>query len=212
MVKRLVGSVYLWACERLYNEFAWTYDAVAWGVSGGSWAAWRRAVLPWVKGPAVLEIGFGTGALLDALAAAGHEVVGIDSSSAMQRQAARRPGLRALRIQAGAQSLPLADGRFDTVVATFPAPYIADALTVAEFVRVLKPGGRLVIGGLWVAAAAPRSTRLVSAHAPMFLLQRLGERLRAVGLAMAVADAAVGGAHVGIVIARKEGREDARGQ
>lgn len=202
---------YLWACERLYHEFAWGYDAVAWGVSGGRWAVWRRAVLPWVQGPNVLEIGFGTAALLHDMAVAGYKVVGIDNSSAMQRQAARRDGLRATRIQADAQLLPLADGLFDTVVATFPAPYITEVATLTEVARVLKPGGRLVVGGLWVAAASPIDRRPVTARTPSALLLRMGMMLRAGGLAMAVTEAAVGGAHVGIVIAHKAGAVDASG-
>ena len=30
-----IGRLYLWACHRLYNEFAWAYDWVSWLVSLG---------------------------------------------------------------------------------------------------------------------------------------------------------------------------------
>lgn len=46
--------------------------------------------------------------------------------------------------------MPFADGAFDTIVSTFPAPYILAEATLGECARVLRPGGRLVIGGLWV--------------------------------------------------------------
>lgn len=198
---------YLWACERLYNECAWAYDAVAWGVSRGRWAAWRRAVLPWVHGPDVLEIGFGTGVLLREMARAGWRVTGVDRSAAMQRKAARYAGHEPLRIQAVAQQLPLAAATYDCVVATFPAPYIVDAATLCEVARVLKPGGRLVIGGLWVVSI--RSVVEKQAEPPAVLLSRLGELVRAAGLAPTITEARVGGAQVGIVLARKPGGGDA---
>ncbi len=198
---------YLWACERLYAEFAWSYDTVAWGVSRGHWAAWRRGVLPWVQGSDVLEIGFGTGALLREMAAAGWQVTGVERSSAMQRQAARGAGRRPLRIQAAAQQLPLSAATYDSVVATFPAPYIVDAATMAEVARVLKPGGRLVIGGLWVADAHTVIAAL--AAPPAALLYRLVGLMRDAGLAPILTEARVGGVQVGIVLACMPGGGDA---
>ena len=194
---------YLWACERLYAEFAWSYDTVAWGVSRGHWAAWRRAVLPWVQGPDVLEIGFGTGALLREMAAAGWQVTGVERSSAMQLQAARGAGRRPLRIQAAAQQMPLMASSCDSVVATFPAPYITEAATMAEVARVLKPGGRLVIGGLWVADV--QSVVAAPAGPPAALLYSLVGLMREVGLAPTVTEARVDGAQVGIALGRKPG-------
>ncbi|MCB9446672.1 MAG: class I SAM-dependent methyltransferase, partial [Ardenticatenaceae bacterium] len=38
----------------LYNELAWTYDAVSWLVSLGDWRSWQQAALPFVLGPDVL--------------------------------------------------------------------------------------------------------------------------------------------------------------
>jgi SAM-dependent methyltransferase len=43
------------------------------------------------------------------------------------------------------QQLPLAAASFDTVVSTFPTPYIYDPAALQEIARVLRPGGRLVV-------------------------------------------------------------------
>jgi ubiquinone/menaquinone biosynthesis C-methylase UbiE len=148
-----LGRLYLWATHRLYNEFAWSYDLAAWTVSAGRWDRWRRMALDYVRQQPVLEVGFGTGHLLAAMAGRGWPAVGIDLSPAMQRQAAhtlRRRGLHAPRLQGRAQRLPLADASFGSIVSTFPAEYIVDPASLAEFHRVLKPGGRLIVAGLIV--------------------------------------------------------------
>jgi ubiquinone/menaquinone biosynthesis C-methylase UbiE len=174
----MLRSLYLWACERLYHEFAGGYDVISRLVSAGAWSAWRRSVLPHIKGARLLEIGFGTGELLAELAevqetrrvqtnlqapgelrpssaaACGWAgVTGLELSPEMHVVAARHlanGGLFVPRVQAPAGAMPFRDASFDTVVSTFPAPYILDPVTLAECARVLQPGGRLVVAGLWV--------------------------------------------------------------
>jgi SAM-dependent methyltransferase len=46
--------------------------------------------------------------------------------------------------------LPFCAASFDTVVSTFPTPYIAQSAALRETARVLRPGGRLVVVGLLV--------------------------------------------------------------
>ena len=164
----LLGRLYLWATRRLYNEFAWSYDLVAWVVSGGRWDRWRRMALDYVVDQPVLEVGFGTGELLLEMARRGWQVTGADLSPAMQRVTARkmrRRGLWALRAQTRAQTLPFPDNFFGAIVSTFPAEYVIDPASVREFWRVLRPGGRLIIAGLVVyrgGAAWNKANALIS--------------------------------------------------
>lgn len=162
----MMRELYLWACERLYHELAPGYEAISGLVSMGAWGRWRRLALAHALAPALasgraaagglrlLEIGFGTGALLAEGAAMGVAVTGLELSAAMHAVALRRR-VTAPRVQAAAQAMPFAAAAFDCVLATFPAPYILQPETLAECRRVLDGGGRLVIGGLWVQLAHP---------------------------------------------------------
>ena len=139
----------------LYNEFAWTYDCVAWAVSLGRWRRWVSASLPYLAGPRVLELGHGPGHLLNALAQRGIPVIGVDSSRRMSRQAARRlrkqfaagalPGGPPALVCAKAPDLPFAASSFDQVVATFPSEYIFLPVTLLEINRLLRAGGSLIV-------------------------------------------------------------------
>jgi ubiquinone/menaquinone biosynthesis C-methylase UbiE len=98
----------------------------------------------------VLEIGYGPGIGIAALLAAlpqGH-VAGIDPSPVMYRQASRRAeaaGRADLRI-GEVSSLPWPDAAFDGVLAVNNAQFWPDpAADVAEALRVLAPGGCVVI-------------------------------------------------------------------
>lgn len=140
----------------LYNEMAFTYDAVSWIVSRGQWRDWQRTVLPHLAaspGAAVLELAHGTGALQIELRRAGYRTAALDLSRAMGRIARRRLirwGTRPLLVRAQAQAIPFPTGTFAAVVSTFPTEFILDPATLVEIYRVLKPGGRLVVvfGGL----------------------------------------------------------------
>lgn len=154
LTTRFVRWLYLWACERLYAELAWSYDWVSWLVSLGAWSQWRATALNYIHGTTILEIGFGTGTLLTTMAQQGYTVVGLEYSPAMHRQAAaklQRQGLCVPRVQAPSQQMPFATGNFDTIISTFPSHYIVDPATLAECKRLLcppspdSPSGRLVI-------------------------------------------------------------------
>jgi ubiquinone/menaquinone biosynthesis C-methylase UbiE len=131
----------------LYTRLAWVYDLVANLVSGGRWFEWVDESLPFLEGQCVLEIGFGTGHLLQAGFCHGFEMIGLDSSRWMARKAfqrLRQMGLDIEVVNGYAQFMPFPDAAFDTIVATFPAEHILTADTSREIYRTLKPGGVFV--------------------------------------------------------------------
>ncbi|MBU0703886.1 MAG: class I SAM-dependent methyltransferase [Chloroflexi bacterium] len=132
----------------LYNEFAWTYDLVAWVVSLGQWKAWGRAATGHLQGKRVLELAHGPGHLLAAMAEQGLSPVGLDLSPYMGRLAQRRlrkGGLTVPLVRARAQALPFCDGCFNSSVATFPTEFILAPATLREAARVMRPGGQMVV-------------------------------------------------------------------
>lgn len=102
-------------------------------------------------GERILEIGFGPGRTLGRLAAAGAEVVGVETSPTMIAAAGRR---NAAHIGAGRVHLergdgitvPLPDRSVDAVVSVHTIYFWPDPSgTLTDIARVLRPGGRLVL-------------------------------------------------------------------
>jgi ubiquinone/menaquinone biosynthesis C-methylase UbiE len=133
----------------LYNELAWLYDPVSWVVSLGRWRAWQRTILPHLpQSGRVLEVGFGPGHILAELAADTYEPFGLDQSPGMLRLARRRlhrQGLCVALCRGRAGAIPFARHAFDTVISTFPTAFVYDPSWIEQVVRVLRPGGRLVV-------------------------------------------------------------------
>jgi ubiquinone/menaquinone biosynthesis C-methylase UbiE len=154
LLQRAYGRLLHLGFRLLYNELAWTYDRVSWGVSLGQWREWQRASLPHLTGPCILEIAFGTGNLQLDLHTAGKEAFGIDLSSHMVRitdRKLRRRRIKGRLCQASAGALPFATASFDSLVTTFPTPFIRDRRVLSEIARVLRPDGLLIIvDGAWL--------------------------------------------------------------
>jgi ubiquinone/menaquinone biosynthesis C-methylase UbiE len=144
LVRRSLGLFF----RLLYHEFAWTYDFVAAAVSLGLWKQWVLAVLPYIKGPRVLELGYGPGHLQAALAHREINAVGLDESRQMAGRVVRKMrklGYPYRLVNGYAQNLPFVDACFDQVVATFPTDYIVHPHTLEEIRRLLVPGGSLLV-------------------------------------------------------------------
>src|SRR5215831_11876149 len=115
-------------------------------------AAWDRIldlVLPARGILDALDAGCGTGFLALELAGRGHRVTAVDFAPAMLAAARRKAAERGASIrfeEADAEQLPFAAGSFDLAISrhllwTLPHPEAA----IDEWIRVLRPGGRLVV-------------------------------------------------------------------
>jgi ubiquinone/menaquinone biosynthesis C-methylase UbiE len=107
----------------------------------------RRAELVGQARGRVVEIGAGTGLNIPHYPPAAEEVILTEPVPAMFRRVrARAAGHAPMRVvQAGAEALPVEDGSVDTVVSTLVLCTVAEVDSVlAEIVRVLRPGGRLL--------------------------------------------------------------------
>jgi ubiquinone/menaquinone biosynthesis C-methylase UbiE len=101
-------------------------------------------------GEAALDVGTGAGFTAFALAEDGGRTVATDIAPGMLSQARRLAVERRLKgisfALAGAEALAFTDGAFDVVTCRLAAHHFIDVrAAVAEFYRVLRPGGRLVI-------------------------------------------------------------------
>lgn len=108
--------------------------------------AFARRLAP--AGAAVLDVGCGTGALAQRLAAAGYRVTGADPSEGMlEVLRARAPAVQA--VTASGDQLPFENACFDLVLSVATMHHIADPgrvrATLAEMVRVCRPGGRVLV-------------------------------------------------------------------
>ncbi|MBL8600581.1 MAG: class I SAM-dependent methyltransferase [Myxococcales bacterium] len=95
--------------------------------------------LPFARNRRVLEVGCGTGLILQRLAPHASEAVGIDLSPGML-ETARSRGLTVH--EASATALPFEDGRFDVVCSFKVLAHVPDiAQALREMGRVCAPGG-----------------------------------------------------------------------
>ena len=127
-----------------------------------------------------LDVGCGTGFLSLELAARGHRVIGIDLAPAMLAAARSKAAAQGLSVrfeEADGENLPFAPRSFDLVISrhvlwTLPHPEAA----IADWLRVLRPAGRLaIIDGAQYQEAAASPQRENARTSPEYAA--IGDRL-----------------------------------
>ncbi|MGP7996737.1 MAG: demethylmenaquinone methyltransferase [Streptosporangiaceae bacterium] len=134
----------------MFDNVADRYDLLNDVLSLGQDRWWRRVVARAVgarPGERVLDVAAGTGTSSRAFTTAGADCVACDFSLGMLKVGARRAPVPGLSFVAGdAMVLPFRDQAFDAVTISFGLRNVADPqAALAEFRRVTRPGGRLVI-------------------------------------------------------------------
>ena len=132
----------------MFDGVAKRYDLVNDLVSLGQTKAWRRATTAIIDpkpGMKILDMAAGTGSSSQPLAAAGADVIPADFSQGMLDAGRKaRPHLRFTK--ADALALPFLDDEFDVFTISFGLRNTNDTdKALKEALRVVKPGGRLVI-------------------------------------------------------------------
>jgi ubiquinone/menaquinone biosynthesis C-methylase UbiE len=165
----------------------------------------RRAEEAGVKaGDHVLDLGCGVGAdalLLAELVAPTGRVVGIDQSATMVERAAARGAASGLPVEfrtGDVHALPFADASFDVAWTERVLIHVADpGRVVREMVRILRPGGTLVIAepdhhaDLIDASAVDLTQRLIARHVKNIRNAAIGRQVRRLCLEAGVSEVRV---------------------
>ncbi|TFD26602.1 MULTISPECIES: demethylmenaquinone methyltransferase [Cryobacterium] len=135
----------------MFDEVAAHYDRTNTLLSVGNASLWRMATTKAVNpqpGERILDIAAGTGTSSAALAHSGAHVVAADFSAGMIEvgRARHAHNEHIDFVQADATALPFQDNEFDAVTISFGLRNVVEPKkALAEFYRVTKPGGRVVI-------------------------------------------------------------------
>ncbi len=130
-----------------YSRFARYYDPIIGKVNRKLRSIGLR-ILPPRPGMHVLDVGCGTGLLLEEYQEAGCLVTGLDSSPAMLGIADRRLGDTADLLLGSAAEMPYAEDTFDLITASLILHELAPEVRIAvlgEMSRVLRQDGRILI-------------------------------------------------------------------
>ena len=132
----------------MFDGVAKNYDKANDLLSFGSARIWRKKVAKLVDsqpGQKILDLAAGTGSSSIVFLREGVSVVAADFSNGMLEEGRKRhPELEF--VFADASALPFADQEFDTVTISFGIRNVEKIeVALAEMLRVLKPGGKLVV-------------------------------------------------------------------
>lgn len=132
----------------MFDGVAKNYDKANDLLSFGSARIWRKKVAKLVNsqpGQTILDLAAGTGSSSVVFLREGVKVVAADFSKGMLEEGRKRhPELEF--VFADAADLPFSDQEFDTVTISFGIRNVERTeVALAEMLRVLKPGGKLVV-------------------------------------------------------------------
>lgn len=135
--------------RQVFEAVAPRYDLMNDVMSFGIHRLWKRVLARAARpaaGQVIVDVAGGTGDVARLLAHPDRQVVICDPSSAMMRQG-RAKGLEHITCVAGTgEAIPLADDSVDTATIAFGLRNMTHLpAALAEMVRVLKPGGRLLV-------------------------------------------------------------------
>ena len=161
--------------RKLFAPLGPTYDRVGAALSLGQDPRWRRFLVSRLpRGGHVLDVATGTGLVAAELRRRGFEVTGVDLSPEMLAIAHRRFGGEVALIQASVEALPLVSESFDHLTSAYPLRYVADPeATLAELVRVVRPGGFVASLEMGVPQGPARPLWDLYVHAVLPLAGRL---------------------------------------
>jgi demethylmenaquinone methyltransferase/2-methoxy-6-polyprenyl-1,4-benzoquinol methylase len=145
----------------MFDRIAGVYDVMNSVMTAGLHHRWRERAADLARvgpGTRALDVATGTGDLAIALARRGGEVIGSDFSEGMlERARAKSADVR--WEQANALALPYDDNAFDAATVGFGARNFSDlAAGLAEMVRVVRPGGRVVVLEITTPTKPPLSS------------------------------------------------------
>ncbi len=140
----------------LFTHIAPAYDKINRLLSLGQDQSWRRRALDYTQVPAggkLLDVATGTGdvALLAAKCFPSAQIIGVDLTPAMLREAQRKAQMHSAAaqrihwVQSDGLTLAFPDDTFNAVISVFMLRNVPDvSRALAEQVRVVRPGGHIV--------------------------------------------------------------------
>ena len=140
--------------EALWTGVAETYARSFAGLCGGAIPALLADLPP---GSRLLDVGCGTGDLVAAARAAGHDAIGVEPDPEMAALAGSALGSSEDVVVAGLPDLPWADDGFEVVTAAFVLNHVDHPRDGArELARVAAPGG-VVRATIWGRTPPPQA-------------------------------------------------------
>jgi demethylmenaquinone methyltransferase/2-methoxy-6-polyprenyl-1,4-benzoquinol methylase len=162
----MTGTLEETQVRAMFDRIAGLYDRMNTVMTAGLHHRWRRRAAELAglaPGGRALDVATGTGDLAIGLAervGANGEVVAIDFSERMLELARAKANGPPIRFEtANAMALPFGDREFDAATVGFGARNFSDLdRGLREMVRVVRPGGRVVVLEITTPRRAPLST------------------------------------------------------